>query len=60
MPEPTQVKHLLGASPQGRLLALTTNNRLGWKGLPGINNLAYYGNPEITAVISFMMQAPCK
>jgi hypothetical protein len=26
----------------GRLLALPTNNSLGWKGLPGANTLAYY------------------
>jgi hypothetical protein len=29
----------------GRPLALPTNVRLGWKGLPRINTLAYYGNP---------------
>jgi len=28
-----------------RLLALPTNTRLGWGGLPGTNILAYYGNP---------------
>ncbi len=27
---------------KGRLLALHTNNRLGWRGLPGTNTLAYY------------------
>jgi hypothetical protein len=26
--------------------------------LPGTNTLAYYGNPYITAVISFIIQAP--
>ncbi len=40
----------------GTPLALPTNNRLGWKGLPGTDALAYYGNPEIMAVISFMIQ----
>jgi hypothetical protein len=25
--------------------ALLANIRLGWKGLPGTNNLAYYENP---------------
>jgi hypothetical protein len=30
----------------------------GWKGLPGTNTLAYYGNPYITAAISLMIQAP--
>ena len=38
--------------------APTTNIRLGWKGLPGTNSLAYFENPLITAVISFMIQAP--
>jgi hypothetical protein len=36
-PEPIQVKHLAG-----RLLTLSTNIRLGWKGLPGRNGPAYY------------------
>ncbi len=27
---------------KGRLLALSTNNLLGWKGLPRTNTLAYY------------------
>jgi hypothetical protein len=36
--EPTQVKHLSDAP----LLALPTNIRLGWKGLPLTNGLAYY------------------
>ncbi len=27
-----------------KLECLTLNTRLGWKGLPGINTLAYYGN----------------
>jgi hypothetical protein len=26
---------------------VTTNIRLGWKGLPGTNTLAYYENPQI-------------
>ncbi len=38
-------------------LALPTNTRLGWKGLPGTHILAYCGNPEIMAVTSFMIQA---
>ncbi len=29
---------------QGRILALPTNIRLGWKGLPGKNTIAYYEN----------------
>jgi len=39
--EPTQVKRLSGASLYGIVLALPTNNSLGWKGLPGANTLAY-------------------
>ncbi len=31
-------------------LALLTNNRLVWKGLPGTNTLAYYGHLYITAI----------
>ncbi len=40
----TIVKHLSGAPFYGRFLTLTTNIRLGWKGLPGTNALAYYKN----------------
>ena len=43
--EPTRVKHLSGAPLYGRLLASSTNIRLGWKSLPGTNTLAYYENP---------------
>ncbi len=35
-----------------------TNNRLGWKGLPGTNTLAYYENSKITALKSFITSAP--
>jgi hypothetical protein len=41
-----------------RILALSTNIRLGWRGLPGTNTLAYYDNPQITAVKSFTVDAP--
>ncbi len=40
----THVKHVSGAPLNGRLLALPTNNRLGWKGFPGENTLAYREN----------------
>jgi hypothetical protein len=43
-------KHLSGASLNGRPLALPTNIRLGWRGLPRTNTLAYYENPQITVV----------
>jgi hypothetical protein len=36
------LKHLSGAPLWVRLLALPTNIRLDWKGLPGTNTLAYY------------------
>ncbi len=52
----SRVKHLKDYSLR-YALALPTNTRLGWKGLPGKNTLTYYGNPYITAVISFMIQA---
>jgi hypothetical protein len=41
-------------STLGSLLALPTNIRLGWKGLPGTNALAYYKNSGCTAVKSFI------
>jgi hypothetical protein len=33
------------------LVALSTKIRLGWKGMPGTNTLAYYENSLITAII---------
>jgi hypothetical protein len=38
-------------------VALPKDNRLGWKGLPGENTLAYYENPSITALKSFITLA---
>jgi hypothetical protein len=46
-----------GAS-DGQAPALPVNIRLGWKGLPETNTLAYYENPLITAAKSFIVQAP--
>ncbi len=40
----TRVKHLSGVPLQGRFLALPTNTKPGWKGLPGTSTIAYYGN----------------
>jgi len=37
--EPVGVITLLSAPHLGRLLSLSANNRLGWKGLPGTNTL---------------------
>jgi hypothetical protein len=39
---------------RGRLLASPLNIRLGWKDLSGANSVAYYENPKITAVKSFI------
>ncbi len=50
------MKSLSGASLYGRPLASLTNIRLGWKGLPETNTLAYCENPLITAVKSFIVQ----
>ncbi len=38
--------------------ALPENIRLGLKGLPETNTLAYFKNPLITTVKSFIVQAP--
>ncbi len=40
-----------------RLLASPTNIRLGWKGMPGTNTLAYYGKASLTAVKRFITLA---
>jgi hypothetical protein len=37
---------------------MPTNIRLDWKGSPKTNTLAYYGKELITAVKSFIAQAP--
>ena len=39
-----RVEHLKGVS-LGSALALVANIRLGWKGLPETNTIAYYENP---------------
>ncbi len=41
-----------------RLLALHTNNWLGWKGLSGTNALAYYEKSQFTAVKMFRTLSP--
>jgi len=48
----------LRCSTSGRLVGSPTNIRLGWKGLPGANILAYYENPLIAVVKSFIVQTP--
>jgi hypothetical protein len=44
------LKHLSGAPLWGRFLALPTNNRLGWKDLPGVKTLAFCKNSKLTDV----------
>ncbi len=39
-----RVEHLKGAALE-EAVALLANIRLGWKGLPGTNTLAFYKNP---------------
>jgi hypothetical protein len=51
------VEHLKGASFR-YALAFDENIRLGWKGLPKTNTLAYYGNPKITTVKSLYSLGP--
>jgi hypothetical protein len=38
----TQAGSYPRGAPESRLLALHTDIRLSWKGLPGTNTLAYY------------------
>jgi len=38
--------------------ALTANSRLGWRGLPGTNTLAYCEHSRITSVKSFVSLDP--
>ena len=52
------MKQLSGTPLKGRLPALPTNIKLGCKGLPGTNTLAYYENPFITAVKIFIRLDP--
>jgi hypothetical protein len=39
--KPILVEHLAGTPLSGRLLALTANIKLGWKGLAGTNTPVY-------------------
>jgi hypothetical protein len=48
------VKYLSVAPLKGRLLALPANIRLGSKGLPATNVLAYHEKSYLTAVKSFI------
>ncbi len=48
----------MGLHSNGRLLALPTNNVLGWKRMAVTNTLAYYDMATIKAVKSFIVRAP--
>ena len=52
-----KVEHLKAAS-MGCAMALPANIRLGWKGKPGTNALAYYINLSIIAIKSFIKLSP--
>jgi hypothetical protein len=51
---PIQGKHNFGGSLLGWLLALPTNIRLSWKGLPNANTLANFKNLYIADVKSLI------
>jgi hypothetical protein len=51
------MEHLKGAS-HVYAPALLANSRLGWKGLPGKNTLAYCENSQITERKSFIKLSP--
>jgi hypothetical protein len=53
--EPARVESITGPRCKGRLLTMTTNKRLGWKGITVTNNLAYYVKKLITKVKSFIV-----
>ncbi len=52
-----RLEHLKGSSI-GKAPAFPIHIRLGWKGLPRGNTLAFYENSKLTAVKSFMTLAP--
>jgi hypothetical protein len=51
-------KYLSDAPLLHRLLALHTNLRIDWRGLPVANTLAYCENSKITDVKFFITSAP--
>ncbi len=52
--EPTQLEHLKKVPLLGKLLALPTNIRLGWKGYLVTNTLADYYNIKIVDINDLM------
>jgi hypothetical protein len=51
------VEHLKDTS-LSQVLASVTDIRIGWRGLPGTNTVAYYENTSITNVKSFIIFSP--
>jgi hypothetical protein len=56
--EPTRVEHRKGTPLLDRLLVLPAYNKLGCKGMPFTNTVAYYKPLQITAVKSFTTLDP--
>ena len=57
-PEQTYLEHLSDASFLGKLLVLTANVRLGWKGFLGINALVYSSCLSATTTIKSLKTFP--
>jgi hypothetical protein len=59
-PEATRVDHLSGASLKGRLSAVPTSIRLGWKGLTEKNIQAYKSYLKVTKKKDFKSWPRCE
>ena len=53
-----KAKACLSGATHRQALAFPSDIRLGWKGLPGTNSLAYYERSYLTAVKSFITLRP--
>ncbi len=56
--EPPKVEPPTGLHSDGKLPALPTNIRLGWKQVEVANTLAYYDTTTIIAAKSFIVHVP--
>jgi hypothetical protein len=52
------MKYFSGTPLLSRLMALATNTKLGWKGLPKANTLAYYEHSKIADIKTFKTFGP--
>ncbi len=52
------MKYFSDAPLFDKFLTFSTNNMLGWKGLPGTNTLAYYKHSYITDVKMIVASTP--